>query len=82
MNCTLLDPTASIKMVLWENFIHQVENNKTYIFHNVTVRKDKYNDTIYLNTAKYGTEIKLTEDFTEILAVALTQDTTQLTYNH
>ena len=77
VNCTLLDPTASIKMVLWENFINQVENNHTYIFHNVTVRKDKYNDTIYLNTSQYGTEIELTEDFTEILAVPLTQDTTQ-----
>ena len=39
VNCTLLDPTASMKMVLWENFINQ--------------------------------------DFTEILAVPLTQDTTQ-----
>lgn len=77
VNCILLDPTASMKMVLWENFINQVENNRTYIFHNVTVRKDKYNETIYLNTAKYGTEIRLTEDFTEILAVPLTQDTTQ-----
>ena len=54
VNCTLLDPTASMKMVLWENFINQVENNRTYIFHNVTVRKDKYNDTIYLNTSQYG----------------------------
>ncbi len=77
VNCTLLDPTASIRMVLWENFIGQVENNRTYMFHNVMVRKDKYNDTIYLSTAKSGTEIKLTEDFTEILAVPLTQDTTQ-----
>ena len=64
-------------MVLWENFINQVENNRTYMFHNVTVRNNKYNGTVYLNTAKYGTEIKLTEDFTEILAVPLTQDTTQ-----
>ena len=37
VNCTLLDPSASIEMVLWENFINQVENNRTYIFHNVTV---------------------------------------------
>ena len=69
VNCTLLDPTPSIRMVLWENFINQVKNNCTYIFYNVTVRKDKYNDTIYLNTSQYGTEIKLTEDFTEIVAV-------------
>ena len=69
VNCTLLDPTPSIKMALWENFINQVKNNCTYIFYNVTVRKDKYNDTVYLNTSQYGTEIKLTEDFTEISAV-------------
>ena len=76
-NCTLLDPSASIKMVLWENFINQVRNNRTYMFHNVTVRKDKYHDNLYLSTVKYGTEIQLTGDFTEVLAVPLTQDTTQ-----
>ena len=77
MNCTLLDPSASIKVVLWENFINQVENNRTYMFHNVTVRKDKYHGNVYLNTAKYGMEIKPPEDFTEVLAVPLTQDITQ-----
>jgi len=46
------------------------------MFHNVTVRKDKYHDNVYLNAAKYGTEIKFTEDFTEVFAVPLTQDTT------
>ena len=64
-------------MVLWENFINQVENNRTYMTHNVTARKDKYHDNVYLNTAKYGTEITLTEDFTEVLALPLTQNTTQ-----
>ena len=77
VNFTLLDPSASIKMVLWENFINQVGNNRTYMFHNVTVRKDKYHDNLYLSTVKYGTEIQLTGDFTEVLAVPLTQDTTQ-----
>ena len=47
------------------------------MFHNVTVRKDKHHDKVYLNTAKHGTEIKFTDDFTEVLAVPLTQDTTQ-----
>lgn len=37
VNCTLLEPSASIKMVLRENFMNQVENNRTYMFHNVTV---------------------------------------------
>jgi len=31
---------------------------------------------VYLNTAKYGMDIKLT-DSAEVLAVSLTQDTTQ-----
>ena len=77
VNCTLLDPTASVRMVSWENFINQVENNRTYMSHNVTVRKDKYHYNIYLNTAKYGTEVKRTQDFTEVSAMPLTQDTTQ-----
>lgn len=77
VNCTLLDPAASVRMVLWKNFSSQVGNNHTYMFHNVTVQQVKYHDNIHLNTAKYGTEIKLTGDFTEVLAVPLTQDTTQ-----
>jgi len=46
------------------------------MFQNVTVRKDKYHDNVYLNAAKYGMEIKSREDFTEVFAVLLTQDTT------
>ena len=70
MNCTLLDPSASIKMVLWENFINQVENNRTYMIHNVTVRKDKY----YLfEHCKIWNENKAhNRDFTEVLAVPVT----------
>lgn len=47
------------------------------MFHNVTVWKDKYHDNVYLNAVKYGTEIQLTKDFTEVSAVPLTQNTTQ-----
>ena len=30
VNFTLLNPSASIKMVLWKNFINQVENNRIH----------------------------------------------------
>ena len=35
-----------------------------HVLYNVTVGNDKYHDNVYLKTAKYGTEIKLIEDFT------------------
>lgn len=52
MNCTLRDPVVSIEMVLRENFIAQVEHSRTYMFHDITVRKDGSCDNVHLNTAK------------------------------
>ena len=42
----------------------------TFLFHNQTVRKDKFTDEIYLNTAQSGTAVNITDDFQEMLAVA------------
>lgn len=64
----LVDPTASIKIVLWERFTNLVEENKTYIFTNVTVTKTSYGE-IYLNTAKTGSSIDETEAFKCNLAI-------------
>lgn len=44
VNCTLRHPTASGKMVLGETFTKQVLNDLTYMFHNVTVCKDRHQD--------------------------------------
>lgn len=69
VKATLVDPTASMKIVFWEDFINKVENNGTYLFHNLKVRIDKYSEKIYLNTAQQGTTIEPTDPFTEILAI-------------
>ena len=38
----------------------------TYLFHSLTVHKDKFTDEIYLNTAQSGTAGNTTDDLQEI----------------
>ena len=38
----------------------------TYLFHSLTVHKDKFTDEIYLNTAQSGTAVNITDDFQNI----------------
>ena len=70
VHAVLVDPSSSIKLILWESFVSSVVAGSTYIFSNLTVRKDKFTDEIYLNTAQSGTVVNMTDDFQEILAVA------------
>lgn len=70
VHAVLVDPSSSIKLILWESFVNIVVAGSTYLFHNLTVRKDKFTDEIYLNTAKSGTAVNITDDFKEMLAVA------------
>ena len=70
VHAVLVDPSSSIKRILWESFVSSVVAGSTYIFSNQTVRKDKFTDQIYLNTAQSGTVVNITDDFQEILAVA------------
>lgn len=39
MEVNIVDTTETIKLVLWQNFIDQVEVNKTYVFENVRLKK-------------------------------------------
>ena len=70
VHAVLVDPSSSIKLILWESFVNSVQAGNTYLFQNLTVRKDKFTDEMYLNTAQSGTTIKITDDFKERLAVA------------
>ena len=38
-DCYLTDPSGTIKLTLWEDFINDVQEGKTHIFHNVRVIK-------------------------------------------
>ena len=60
------DPSRFIKLTLWESSVSSVVAESTYLFHNLTVHKDKFTDEIYLNTAQSGTTVNITDDFKEI----------------
>ena len=66
----IIDHTGCIKIVLWEEFQHQVEQGKTYVFNNVRLKKNSSSNEIYLNTAKGNkTTITPTEPFEIPLAI-------------
>lgn len=41
-NAVVIDPTGTIKLTLWENYTNTVNQGSTYIFKNLSVRKDKF----------------------------------------
>ena len=63
----LVDPTASIQAVFWEEWIDSIEDGKTCVFTNMRVREDSYTKEKYVNTAKSGCKIEMTTPFTEAL---------------
>lgn len=62
----LVDPSGTIRIVLWEEFVSAVAEGNTYIFSDIRVKKDNHTiyDEIYVNTAKTGTKITLSDPFT------------------
>lgn len=68
----VIDYTGCIKVVLWEEFQNNVEQEKTYIFNNVRLKKNSSSNEIYLNTAKGDkTTITPTEPFQVPLAIPI-----------
>ena len=64
----LVDPSGSVRIILWEQFATEVEEQKTYTFSNVRVRKDPHLHEVSLNTPLKGCLIELCDDFQETLA--------------
>ena len=64
-SCTLQDPSGTIKAVLWNEWVNSVENDKTYIFTNLRVKKDNYTNEIFVNTAKHGCRIEQSDSFND-----------------
>ena len=65
----LVDPSGTIRIVLWEEFVSAVAEGNTYIFSDIRVKKDNHTNEIYVNTAKTGTKITASDPFTEILPI-------------
>lgn len=64
----LVDPFGSIKIILWEDFVDTIETGNTYLFKNIRLKKDNYNNIIYVNTAMTGTQINEATAFDQPLA--------------
>jgi len=70
-NAVVVDPTGTIKLTLWENYTNSVNQGSTYIFKNLTVRKDKFTTELYVSTLNSITAIESAPDFQEILPVTV-----------
>ena len=67
-SATLVDPTGSITGVFWEEWASCLQAKKTYLFQNLRVKRNNYTKELYVNTAKEGFQVEMTEDFEEELA--------------
>lgn len=47
----IVDPTASMRLILWEEYIDCLETNKTYLFKNLRLKQDSAGNK-FLNTPK------------------------------
>jgi hypothetical protein len=63
---TLLDPSGSISVTFWEDFVDSVENDKTYLFTNLKTKTDGSGE-LCVNNPKEGFEVKEVDDFSEVL---------------
>ena len=64
---TVVDPTGSISAVFWEEWASCVQAKKTYLFKNLRVKRNNYTQELYVNTAKEGFSVEMTDDFEEKL---------------
>ena len=53
----LIDPTGSIKVILWELDVDQVEEGQAYFFRNLRLKKNKLSGDLYVNPAKDNSKI-------------------------
>eukprot|EP00794_Sanderia_malayensis_P001490 gene1490-1649_t len=59
----LLDPSGTIKIVLWEHDVTAISEGKTYQFKNLRLKKNKVTNETYVNPAKGISVISETEGF-------------------
>ena len=54
------DDSASIRLILWKDYVNSCEQSKTYVFSNIKVKRDKEYGHVFLGTA-YGNDTIITE---------------------
>lgn len=53
----IADPSGTMKMTLWENFVGSIKQGDMYTFRDICVYKDKMSQEICLNTTKSGSSV-------------------------
>lgn len=64
-DCHLTDLSGTIKLGPWQDFINDVQEGKTYTFHNIRVIKEHKSDKLALETTLQNCNLSESEDFTE-----------------
>ena len=72
----IADPSGTMKMTLWENFVGSIKQGDTYTFRDICVYKDKMSHEICQNTAKSGSTIESAPQFQEVLPFTVLESTT------
>ena len=70
-DCYLTDPSGTIKLILLEDFINDVQEGKTYTFHNVRVIKEYKSNKLALGMTLQDCTLSESEDFAEPVAQPL-----------
>lgn len=65
--CYLVDPSGSIKLILWESLIQEVQDGKTYTFNNLRVLKEYNTEKLALGTTMES-KIDMAPEFDQPLA--------------
>ena len=69
--CSIVDANGTIKFVLWGDYVGSVKQGETYYFQDVRVKYNKYENEIFINTAKSTSKISEAPPFEEVLSVAI-----------
>ena len=75
-NGVIVDPSGTMKLTLWRDFVDKVNHGETYTFKNFNIYKDKLTHEICLSTSLAGSIIEPAPEFTEVLAVSVLASTT------
>ena len=75
-NGMIVDPSGTMKLSLWRDFVGTIEQGNTYSFQNFNIYEDKLTHEICISTALAGSAIEPAPEFHEVLAVSIVASTT------
>ena len=67
----IVDPSGTMKLVLWQEFTELLIVGETYSFQDVRVKQNNFTKEIFINTSKSDTKIDLAKPFKEVLPVVV-----------